>query len=376
MAEPEVLTCVFHEQDPIPAPRRTSDNLSQHVKGIAQWYPEAQPAAGYYIPKKYSSTKEFKPLKFINNQWFGLFKHESSTTHLCTWANTAIPINNQFGLGYWDITEPQHPHYTSNLHTPIAIDPPKTSSSSSSDTSTVHAATTAIPPTPAHYNTPTPRLSIASTSTAPTSQVTSTAPISQPMHMSTSTTGTGSQSGGGGRGGGSGGSRGGGTGTAPTTSNGGMWGVPPVVFDGMCTLADKFWAQFRWYKMVNHTHDSITKPFNWVLIVLTYIRGLMINNWVNAQETHLSNQTDATKPNTVREDNEVLWTEFKTAFTNAWTDTSKKQNAYDQLMKLTMIRWDIDTYIATFEWLTLAAGWALDTKGTIIQFQECYGHAS
>lgn len=41
--------------------------------------------------------------------------------------------------------------------------------------------------------------------------------------------------------------------------------------------------------------------------------------------------------------------EFETAFNDTWMDTSKKQNAYDQLMKLVMNGWDIDTYIATFE---------------------------
>jgi hypothetical protein len=51
-------------------------------------------------------------------------------------------------------------------------------------------------------------------------------------------------------------------------------------------------------------------------------------------------------------------------------DTSKKQNAYDQLMKLTMQGWDIDTYIATFDRLAQAAGWALDSKGTIVRFRE------
>ena len=49
---------------------------------------------------------------------------------------------------------------------------------------------------------------------------------------------------------------------------------------------------------------------------------------------------------------------------------SKKQNMYDQLMKLTMVGWDIDTYIATFERLALAAGWALDAEGTIVRFRE------
>jgi hypothetical protein len=57
-------------------------------------------------------------------------------------------------------------------------------------------------------------------------------------------------------------------------------------------------------------------------------------------------------------------------FQAAWTDTSKKQNAYNQLMKLTMQGWDIDTYIATFDHLALAARWALDSEGTIVRFQE------
>jgi hypothetical protein len=55
-------------------------------------------------------------------------------------------------------------------------------------------------------------------------------------------------------------------------------------------------------------------------------------------------------------------------FQAAWMDTSKKQNTYYQLMKLTMNRWDIDTYIATFDHLALATGWALDLEGTIVHF--------
>ena len=82
MANPETLTCIFHEEDPVPAPRRSSDDLPHHVKGIAHWYAEANPTAGYYIPKKYSPTKEFEPIEFLNNQWYGLFKDESIPT-LC-----------------------------------------------------------------------------------------------------------------------------------------------------------------------------------------------------------------------------------------------------------------------------------------------------
>ena len=114
----------------------------------------------------------------------------------------------------------------------------------------------------------------------------------------------------------------------------------------------------------------MTKAYDRVLTALTYIRGPMVNDWVNTQENNLVTRTDTTRPNHVCKDDEVLWAKFETVFHDAWMDTSKKQNTYDQLMKLTMAGWDIDTYIATFERLALAAGWALNAEGTIVCFRE------
>ena len=39
-------------------------------------------------------------------------------------------------------------------------------------------------------------------------------------------------------------------------------------------------------------------------------------------------------------------------------------------MKLQMVGWDIDTYIATFERLASKAGWAEDAEGTIVRFRN------
>ena len=138
MANPETLTCIFHEEDPVPAPKRSSDDPPHHVKGIAHWYAEAKPTAGYYIPKKYSPTKEFEPIEFLNNQWYGLFKDESIPDTLCTHAIAAIPIKNNLGLRYWDISEPQHPCYMPNPQTPITINPPEDNNVSSLSTTTTH----------------------------------------------------------------------------------------------------------------------------------------------------------------------------------------------------------------------------------------------
>ena len=375
MATPEHLTCIFHEQDPIVAPRRSSDDLPVHIKGIIRWYPDAQPQARYYVPKKYSPSGDFEPLEFINNQWFGLFGHpETSTMHLCTRASVAIPVINSLGIGYWDITDPEHPDFTPGTIETIDIDPPEnTSQSHTPSTITIYANPSQNTPAPqTHYSSSTPGLTIASTSTVtfPTTSSPTIIPNqptpTQPPTMSASATG--------GRSGGGGGGGGGGTApaaaAAPTPSNGGMQGIQPTIFDGTQALADDFWAQFRQYKMVNCTHDSMTKAYNRVLTALTYIQGPMVNDWVNTQEKNLVTRTDTTQPNHVHEDDEVLWTEFETAFHDAWTDMSKKQNMYDQLMKLTMAGWDIDTYIATFERLALAAGWALNAEGTIVRFRE------
>ena len=111
-------------------------------------------------------------------------------------------------------------------------------------------------------------------------------------------------------------------------------------------------------------------PFDRVLTALTYIRGPLINDWVDQQEKKLAARTDTTKLNHVQETDKVLWAEFETAFLAAWTDTSKKQNVFDQLMRLTMQGWDVDTYIATFDRLTLAAGWDSNSEGTIAKFRE------
>ena len=368
MATIEHLTCIFHEQDPIVAPRRSSDDLPVHVKGIVRWYPDAQPQAGYYVPKKYSPSGDFEPLEFINNQWFGLFGHpETSTTHLCTRASAAIPIINHLGIGYWDIADPEHPDYAHGTIENIDIDPPSPPHTSS--TVTIYVTPPENTPAPqTHYSSPTPGLTIASTSTVtfPTAPSPTTIPTQPQPTVTMSASAMGGRSGGGGGGGGGAPA----ATTTPTPSNGGMRGIQPPIFDGTRAHADDFWAQFRQYKMVNCTHDSMTKAYDRVLTALTYIQGPMVNDWVNTQENNLITRTDTTKPNHVREDDKVLWTEFETAFHDAWTDTSKKQNAYDQLMKLTMAGWDIDTYIATFERLALVAGWALDAEGTIVCFRE------
>ena len=107
-----------------------------------------------------------------------------------------------------------------------------------------------------------------------------------------------------------------------------------------------------------------------MLTALLYIQGPLIDDWVNTQENHLTTRTDATQTTFVLETDPVLWMEFATAFQDAWKDTSKKQNVHEQLRKLAMKGWDINTYITSFKHLALAANWALPAEGTIMQFRQ------
>ena len=66
-----------------------------------------------------------------------------------------------------------------------------------------------------------------------------------------------------------------------------MNGTAPTIFDGTRSKADDFWSQFRRYKLLNRTKDTMNKPFDQVLTALSYMRGPLIDDWVDTQEQHL-----------------------------------------------------------------------------------------
>jgi Retrotransposon gag protein len=66
--------------------------------------------------------------------------------------------------------------------------------------------------------------------------------------------------------------------------------------------------------------------------------------------------------------NKTLWTDFKMAFTDAFTDTAKKEDAYQKLKHLKMKDELVDDYITVFNSLAVKAGWELTNEGTIDAF--------
>jgi hypothetical protein len=104
------------------------------------------------------------------------------------------------------------------------------------------------------------------------------------------------------------------------------------------------------------------------LTTLSYIKGPLVKDWVNAQGGELEKHVNPTRRTLVGEDDKALRDKFKAHFKLAWKDTAKTQNVYDKLMQLTMQNYNIDTYNATFECLASAAEWEPDTKGTIAHY--------
>jgi cell division ATPase FtsA len=62
--------------------------------------------------------------------------------------------------------------------------------------------------------------------------------------------------------------------------------------------------------------------------------------------------------NQIERDEDVLWTDFVTAFDGAYTDTTKRQKAQANIQKLGIIKnEDLDKYIAAFKHTAKEAGY-------------------
>ena len=340
-----------------PIERRTTDDLPPHIKGTAYWINHETRPSGYYYGE---SNQDPVPVEFINDAWYILHFSRTERIYGTRESYRVDPNDQNVGLGHWLINDPVHPD---NQHTLVVqvsttnlTEYCATSPTSSELDPENHQAETWGPAVdePLDIITPVPGpLDDALAATLdPVVSLQGSLPLDPPqqntMSVNVTTTVPGQN----------------------PPSTGGMRRVPPTIFDGVRSHADDFWGQFCRFKMVNRSHDAMKVPFDRVLTALTYMRGPLINDWVDQQEKKLAARIDTTKSNHVQESDEVLWSEFETAFLSAWTDTSKKQNAYDQLMRLTMNGWDMDTYIATFDHLTLAAEWDSNSEGTIAKFRE------
>jgi hypothetical protein len=138
------------------------------------------------------------------------------------------------------------------------------------------------------------------------------------------------------------------------------------MFDGSRNKSDVFIQEFSLYNMINRNHEVMRVPYNRVLMCLSYMKGPKVNDWVTARAQQLNDEMNAGG----NPDDEAIWNDFKRLFLAAFTDTTKKEDAVQQLLNLKMTGDDLDSYISAFEHLALSAGWERNSQGTIYIFKK------
>jgi Retrotransposon gag protein len=142
-----------------------------------------------------------------------------------------------------------------------------------------------------------------------------------------------------------------------------LQGTAPTIFTGDCSLSETFMHDFKIYKIMNPPADIMKQPYAWVATALSLICGLKVDDWVDEQLNNLELKT-----RTMPRSDETLWTDFEMAFMDAFTNTAKKEDAYQKLKHLKMKDKLVDDYITTFNSLAAKAGWELTNEGTIDAF--------
>jgi Retrotransposon gag protein len=103
------------------------------------------------------------------------------------------------------------------------------------------------------------------------------------------------------------------------------------------------------------------------MMMLSYMKGPKIDDWVwekaTLLETVVSNGT--ANPN-----DEHMWNTFLEEFTDAFMDTTRREQATLDLINIQMKGEDLDTYISTFHHLREQAGWEPDAQGMMLMFRR------
>jgi hypothetical protein len=82
-------------------------------------------------------------------------------------------------------------------------------------------------------------------------------------------------------------------------------------------------CDFKIYKIMNPLANVMKQPYARITTALSLIRGPKVDNWVDEQLKSLE-----LKVHTTTRNDKTLWTEFEDAFIEAFTDTTKKEDAY------------------------------------------------
>ena len=108
-------------------------------------------------------------------------------------------------------------------------------------------------------------------------------------------------------------------------------------------------------------------PYLRTMLVLTLIKGPLVDDWASDQVQVLEEKVIQTI-NPIGQDQEVLWTDFITAFNLNYTDITKKQQALSVLYQLCMQKDRFDDYVTLFKHYAKQAEFDLSHLATIQLF--------
>ncbi len=152
-------------------------------------------------------------------------------------------------------------------------------------------------------------------------------------------------------------------------AKGSLKGSPPTKFDRDRKMAKKFLNDFKTYKFLNRKNKTMRIPVNCVALALTFIKGEHIQDWAHEVMKNMEDRLESTL-NPMLETNEYHWDYFEDAFWDAFTDTSKREDADNKLQNLHMKDGNLDQYVAKFNRLSHLANRNDETRGLIPLFHQ------
>ena len=116
----------------------------------------------------------------------------------------------------------------------------------------------------------------------------------------------------------------------------------------------------------------IDNPMKKTLLALGFLKGDVVDDWVNVQYNWINEQCAPTDPATnhvqVPSTDPIYWTHFITEFNQAYVNSAKKQNMAAELHHIHMQGIDLDFYVTRFWTLAAKSRYGLNEKGTLNLF--------
>jgi len=309
--------------------RHQQDDLPEHVKGQVYFEGTSQSInTGYYLntPKKKHVSVEFIYMTEGEDYWTTL--HWSGASNHWYTATEALIRRDSTLVGWWRIEDPQHPQYIAPVNSPVQelkyTDPleevisgglhhiatlqgPQSFDTQEPILPQIEAAVKSglhipldIPPVTA-----TP-ITVAILGSNTLKYI----PMSQLAQASVSQSGQ--------------------TITVAASTNGGLKGTPPTPFNGDRKKSHAFLIAFAIYHFTNRKNEAMSNPATCVTTCLTFMQGDMMEPWKEEQmiklQTHLAGGMDET--------DEDHWTTFEQDFKDSFTNTNRKNKAFNKLTAL------------------------------------------